>query len=73
MPASRKIIVRYLACDRTRMNRRFKTLKGAQRFAQERVGEAPEIGGWYAVSFDGIGRVTVEGATLEELFPKVAS
>ena len=49
-------------------SRSFKTLAGARRFAQRYVGENPEIGSWYAVSWDGVCRVTVEGATLQELF-----
>jgi hypothetical protein len=63
------IRVRYTSIDRCSKSRRFKTLKGARAFAQKWVGQHPEIGCGYAVSFDGIGKVTVEGCTLDELFP----
>lgn len=66
-----KITVCYLACDGARKARSFTTIKGAAKFAQEWVGPTPEIGTGYAVSPDGIGRVTVDGATLAELFPAV--
>ena len=66
---SATITVRYVACDRTRKQRVFKTLKFARRFAHKWVGSHPEIGGWYAASGDGIGRVTVDGCTLADLFP----
>ncbi len=69
---TRNIKVSYRSIDRCSKTRRFKTLEGAQRFAQEWVGETPELGTGYAVSGDGIGKVTVEGAPLRELFPKLA-
>jgi len=69
---TRNIKVSYRSIDRCSKTRRFKTLEGAQKFAQEWVGETPELGSFYAVSGDGIGRITVEGATLTELFPKLA-
>jgi len=69
---TRSIKVSYRSVDRCSKSRSFKTLEGAQKFAQEWVGETPEMGSFYAVSGDGIGRVTVEGATLQELFPRVA-
>ena len=66
------ITVIYTSVDGARKKRTFKTLKGAQKFAQNWVGERPEIGQWYAVSGDGIGKVTVEGVTLHTLFPDCA-
>lgn len=63
------IKVRYQACDGFKQTRKYKTLKGAQRYAQERIGEFPEMGSDYAVSGDGIGTIRVEGACLYELFP----
>lgn len=51
-------------------SRKFKTIKGAQKFAQKYVGEHPEIGIGYAISSDGVCRIMVKGATLGELFPK---
>jgi hypothetical protein len=49
--------------------RAFKTLKGAQKYAHAWVGKYPTRGAWYAVSDDGVGKITVTGATLSELFP----
>jgi hypothetical protein len=63
--------VRYSSIDHFRETRSFKTLKGAHDYAVKRVGEHPDFGSWdvpYAVSFDGIGKITVEGCTLQELF-----
>ncbi len=71
---TRDIRVRYSSIDRCYINRRFRTLEGARRFAVRYVGETPDIGYTfnYAVSADGIGKVTVSGATLAELFPAAA-
>lgn len=64
-----KITVRYSTIDRFRETRTFKTLKGARAYAVKLVGEHPDHGGTsYAVSFDGIGKIEVEGCTLRELF-----
>lgn len=63
------IKVTYRSVDGASMTRRYATLAGARKWAHEMVGEHPDMGSWYAVSFDGIGRVTVEGASLAELFP----
>lgn len=66
------ITVRYSSIDRFRKSRKFKTLAGAQKFAQKMVGETPEISTNfdYAVSGDGVGKVTCDGCKLSELFPK---
>jgi hypothetical protein len=63
------IKVTYSSIDRYRVSRVYKTLERARKFAQDWVGKHPEIGSHYAVSGDGIGKVTVVGATLRELFP----
>lgn len=68
-----EIIVRYSSCDGYSERRKFKTLKGAQKFAHKWVGEHPEIGSSYAVSGEGIGKVTVSGCSLRELFPEKGS
>jgi len=68
-----KIIVSYIAIDGCKNKKTYKTLKGAQEFAQKWVGETPSLGGWYAVSDDGIGKITVEGCSLKDLFPKLAA
>jgi hypothetical protein len=68
------IIVTYKSIDRCYKRRQFKTLSGAKGFAQKMVGPHPEIGTvfQYAVSSDGIGKIEVRGASLEELFPAPA-
>jgi hypothetical protein len=68
---SRDITVRYQAIDGYKQSRRFKSLDGARRYAAERVGATPTIGSHYAVSDDGVGKVTVNGATIHDLFPNV--
>lgn len=72
--APRNIRVRYSSIDRYSESRHFKTLAGAQRYAQKWVGETPEISSifGYAVSADGISKVTVSGASIYELFPRSA-
>ena len=64
-----KIKVSYLACDGAKQTKTFSSIEAAQAFAHEWVGKHPEIGSSYAVSGDGIGRITVKGCTLAELFP----
>lgn len=68
-----EITVTYSSVDRFRQTRKFKTLAGAQKYAQKMVGETPEISAMfqYAVSGSGVGKVEVRGATLKALFPKV--
>lgn len=51
----------------------YKSLEAAQRAAQRRLGEAPEIGSLYAVSGDGVVTLRAEGASWGELFPKIAA
>ncbi len=67
---SRSIRVTVSSVDGYRKSKLFKTLDGAQMFAQKAIGKFPEIGSIYAVdgSF-GTTKVEVRGATLEELFP----
>lgn len=62
------IHILYTAVDGARMNRKFKTMPGARKFAHNMVGRYPEIGNHYAVSGDGIGKIEVTGATLTQLF-----
>ena len=59
----------YRAMDGFSDNRRFKTLHGARQFAWRMVGQTPEIGNFYAVAGDGVGRVFMAGTTWKELFP----
>jgi len=67
------IRVKLRSCDGYTKTRSFRTLKGAQKFAQAYVGECPEFGGGYAVSDDGISTIRVMGATLRELFPRAVA
>ncbi len=64
------IQVFYRAVDGYSKARSFPNLVAARRYAQSRVGETPEIGPGYAIAGDGIGKITVKGCTLQELFPK---
>lgn len=65
-----EIRVRYSSIDGYRVTRKYKTLAGAQAFARTWVGETPEIGSTYAVSGDGIGKITVEGIDIRQVFPE---
>lgn len=66
---SQQITVLYTSIDNCRSRRKFKTIEGARKFAQQAIGEHPEIGRGYAVSGDGIGKIQVAGVTLLDLFP----
>ena len=68
----RKIKVTYTSVDGARIRKTFKTIAEARAFAVHWVGEHPELGRTYAVSGDGVGKITVEGCTLAELFAKPA-
>jgi hypothetical protein len=70
---SREITVRYRSLDRYSKSAKFKTLAGAQRFAAKWVGATPDVSEMfgYAVSGDGMGKVTWEGCTVRELFPQL--
>ena len=63
------IVVYYSSIDGCRETRKYKTLEGARRFAQEMIGRTPEMGSYYAVSGDGVGKIEVKGISLHELFP----
>ena len=65
--------IRYSSIDRFSQSRSFKTLAGAQKFAQRWVGPHPELGGYYAISDDGVGKVTCSGCKLTDLFPAPGS
>ncbi len=67
-----KITVRYSAIDGFRRTRTFRTLQGAEAWATHYVGKDADFGQSYAVSSDGVGKVTVTGCTIGELFSGVA-
>jgi hypothetical protein len=66
----RLISLHYSSADGVSKRSQYTTIEGARRFAQKWLGETPEIGSTYAISGDGIGKITVLGATLAELFPR---
>src|SRR6188768_740092 len=68
-----RISVSYRSLDHYSETRSFRTLNGAQKYAQKWVGAHPDLGSFYAVSNDGVGRITVKGCTLAELFPAETS
>ncbi len=52
----------------------YKTLKGAREYCKKYLGQYFDFGvgftGAYAISGDGINRLTVEGTTFTDLFPE---
>jgi hypothetical protein len=66
------IRVHYNAIDHFSQSRSFKTLAAARRYAQKWVGPHPDTTGWYAVSFDGVGRITAN-VPMTDLFPPETS
>lgn len=64
------IRVIYSSSDGFRKSRTFKTAAAARKFATYWVGETPDLGHTYAMSFDGIGKIQVEGIGLRELFER---
>lgn len=70
---NQKITVTYSSVDGYREHRSFKTLDDARKYAHRWLGETPEMGQFYAVSHDGIGKIEVSsGAKVADLFPKLA-
>ena len=65
----RKIVVRYSSVDGHHETKSFAAVKDAQAFAHHWIGAHPDNGSSYAVSDDGVGKITVSGARLTELFP----
>jgi hypothetical protein len=68
----RKITLTVRTVDHWRETRRYKTLKGARKFAHSIVGPHPDTGGGYAVSFYGDAVLVFDGASYNELFPPKA-
>lgn len=54
------IKVRYASIDGYKQTKSYSTLAGARAFAQHWVGQNPEMGSSYAVSGDGVGKITLE-------------
>lgn len=66
------ITVRVSTLDHHSESRHFVTIPGARAYAARWVGRSPEMGSTYAVSGDGVARVTVLGISLKELFAEPA-
>lgn len=60
----------YTSVDGYRQQETCKDLQHAREWAHYWIGAHPEIGSSYAVSGDGIGKITCSGCTLRELFPE---
>jgi hypothetical protein len=63
------IRIQYTAIDGAKKGGIFKTLDGAKKFAWRWVGMYPDRGQGYAISADGIGKITFSGVSVEDLFP----
>lgn len=68
----RQISIIYQSIDGYNKVRHCETLGGARAWAMYWVGECPDLGLYYAVSADGIGKITVHGATIRDIFPENA-
>jgi hypothetical protein len=60
--------ITYTSIDGVRKTRSFTSLRSARIFAHDCVGPQDVEGGHYAVSFDGIGKITWSGITRAQLF-----
>jgi hypothetical protein len=70
-PAERReIVVTFSTIDHHRERRVFKTLEGARKYAQKKLGEHPDMGSTYAVGAYGDAKIEVRGCALAELFPE---
>ena len=59
----------YTASDGYITNAKFDNIKDASTWCRDWIGDHPDIGRHYAVSFDGIGTIHVQGALLDDIFP----
>lgn len=62
------IKLRFSTLDGIRKTKAFKSLKGARKAAHAWIGADADVGGHYAVSTDGVVKLTVEGCTLADIF-----
>jgi len=67
-----KITVLYTSIDGARKRRSFTSIEKARKFAHDWVGPHPDMGWTYAISDDGVGKIEVTGARLDDLFPRPA-
>jgi hypothetical protein len=61
----------YSSVDGVRKTHHFASLDNLRRKARYYVGDHPDLGSNYAVSFDGVGKVVVRGASLQHVFPEI--
>lgn len=65
-----KIRTIYTSVDGYREAKTHLTINAARNWAARWVGQTPEVGTTYAIAGDGIGKITVQGCTIQELFPQ---
>ena len=63
------IMITYSTIDHFRERWGFPNIAAAQAYAFHWIGPHPSCGRNYAISDDGVGKIQVSGATLQELFP----
>lgn len=68
----KQISIIYESIDGCNKVRHCETLAGARAWAMYWVGECPDLGSYYAVSADGIGKVMVNGCSIHDIFPPTA-
>jgi hypothetical protein len=68
--AAEPITVRYQSIDGVSETRSFPSIWTAQNWPQRMIGRHPTLGSHYAVSDDGVGKITVTGCTLADIFPE---
>ena len=66
------ITVFYWTIDGVGIRKTFGALESAREWAQDWVGANADLGSYYAVSPDGIGKITCEGVTIRQLFGREA-
>lgn len=66
-----EIHLSYRAIDGYKLEESFSSIVDARKFAYKWVGESPELGSYYAVSSDGVGRLMWDGIEAKELFPSL--
>jgi hypothetical protein len=67
-----KIKVFYSAVDGSKMDKTFKSLTAASKFAVLMCGEQVELTKNHAIALDGTGKVSADGTSLESLFPMMS-
>jgi len=60
----------YTSIDGVEISHECDNLDEARAFAHKWVGRHPEMGSFYAISGDGVGKIECFGCPLEDLFPE---